>query len=126
MNGHRECVALLLDKNADCNIKDNENKTPLIHAATRGNKPILDALLTKAGQAGFNELMIESGATLLGQCFKRNLIDELVAFVAPKILGDKARPLATLDITDLADSRNFRIEEVKQVGDDIMLRCLRV
>ncbi len=83
------------------------------------------ALLKRAAQCEFNEVMLESGATLLGHALQLGLVDELLAFVAPKVLGSDARALADLHFGRLDDTLRFELAEVKQLGNDALLRCLK-
>ena len=72
-----------------------------------------------------NEVLLESGPTLLGSFLQQGLIDELIAFIAPKMMGSDARPLALLGIEKLDDAPLFKMIELKQSGDDIMARYLK-
>jgi len=70
----------------------------------------------------YNEVLLEAGAGLLGSFIRQGLVDELAVFVAPKLLGATARPLAALDIESISDAINFSLLEASPVGDDCLMR----
>ena len=79
----------------------------------------LPAMLRQLAAEGCNEVLVEAGATLAGAFFKQRLWDEALIYLAPKLLGDDARPLARLQVDRLAEAINGDIRSVEQVGDDI-------
>ena len=65
-----------------------------------------------------NELQVEAGPTLAGALFSANLVDELLLYVAPVLLGDAALPLLRLPpLVDMAQCRALRLIEQRQLGD---------
>ena len=79
----------------------------------------LPGLLSTLGERGVNELTVESGPTLAGALMAAGLIDELVVYVAPLLLGDAARGLFTLPAVTRMDERvPLRIAAVEAVGRD--------
>ncbi len=70
-----------------------------------------------------NEVLVEAGARLGGAFLQSGLVDELLLYVAPMLLGDAARPLAVLPgLERLADAIRFEFEEVVRVGADLRIR----
>jgi len=79
----------------------------------------LHAVLALLAERGINEVQVEAGATLAGAFFSAGLVDELLLYVAPVLLGDRARPLlAGLDIADMAHRARLRVVDSRQVGED--------
>lgn len=75
-----------------------------------------------AGQQ-INELHVEAGAILSGALLSAGLVDELLLYVAPRLLGAGQRGLAQLPGLDsLADSINLEWVEVRRTGQDLRLR----
>lgn len=90
-------------------------------AATAG-RPDLDAVLERLAQREVNELLVEAGPTLAGAFLSRRLVDELLLYVAPKLLGQDARPLVELPLlTDLAQAPGFSLVDAQRVGEDLRL-----
>ncbi|HBK45557.1 MAG TPA: riboflavin biosynthesis protein RibD, partial [Xanthomonadaceae bacterium] len=69
-----------------------------------------------------NEVQVEAGATLGGALLRAGLVDELLLYMAPLLLGDGARPLlAGLGIEAMAQRVPLRLVETRQVGEDLRL-----
>ena len=67
-----------------------------------------------------NEVLVEAGATLSGSFFEAGLVDELIVFIAPKLLGSDGRPLLGMSgLNELSDAIEFKVESLEQVGADI-------
>lgn len=81
----------------------------------------LGRLLDLLGERRCSEVLVEAGAVLLGRFIEQNLWDELVLYIAPKILGSAARPLFSLPLTHMAQGIGATIHSVTQVGDDLRL-----
>lgn len=66
-----------------------------------------------------DEVWIEAGATLSGAFIQAGLVDELIIYMAPKLLGDNARPLLHLTgMQTMSQHIPLHIKEVKPVGED--------
>ena len=88
----------------------------------RGDGLDLAAVLALMGERGINEVQVEAGATLAGAFLAAGLVDELLLYVAPVLLGDRARPLFEgLRIEDMADRRRLEVVETQRIGDDLRL-----
>lgn len=87
----------------------------------------LPAVLSTLNAREINEVWTEAGATLAGSLITANLVDELVVYLAPMLLGAEGRPLAALQIGRLLDASRWRTTDLRQIGPDIriMLRPLR-
>ncbi|WP_418304116.1 bifunctional diaminohydroxyphosphoribosylaminopyrimidine deaminase/5-amino-6-(5-phosphoribosylamino)uracil reductase RibD [Nitrosospira lacus] len=67
-----------------------------------------------------NEVMVEAGSKLSGALISAGLVDELVIYFAPCLIGDVARGMLQLpELTDLADKRALTIHDLRMVGPDI-------
>jgi len=82
----------------------------------------LNAVLSQLGQRGVNELHVEAGATLSGGLLRAGLVDELLLYIAPVLLGEHGRPLFTgLDPASMGDRLGLRLLDTRQVGPDLRL-----
>ena len=82
----------------------------------------LQALMAELGKRQINTLWVEAGATLAGALIAENLVDELIIYMAPKLLGDQARDLCHLpNLTQLADAPLWQLQSCEPVGDDLKL-----
>ncbi len=90
-------------------------------AGTDG-KVDLPAVLRDLAQRGINELLVESGRTLNGALLRAGLVDEMVLYLAPQLLGDAARGLADLgELTQLQQRIELQWQDVRQVGADLRI-----
>src|SRR3569623_1866812 len=79
----------------------------------------LGAVLTTLGAEGINELWAEAGPRLGGALLEQGWVDELVLYMAPKLLGDGARGLFRLpEWQTLAECVDVRITDMRAVGAD--------
>jgi len=82
----------------------------------------LPAMLRDLAQRGCNEVLLEAGAVLNGALLSAGLVDELLLYIAPQLLGDKARGIAALgELTQLDQRVNLQWKDVRQVGDDLRI-----
>ena len=80
------------------------------------------AVLKLLADYEINELLIEAGPTLAGAALAADVIDELIIYAAPKIMGDSARGLFHLSgIEKMADSIQLTTVDVRMVGPDIRI-----
>jgi diaminohydroxyphosphoribosylaminopyrimidine deaminase / 5-amino-6-(5-phosphoribosylamino)uracil reductase len=83
----------------------------------------LPDVLDRLGQREINELWVESGPRLAGELLRQRLVDELILYVAPKLLGPQARPLVELEeFRELDAAPGFDIVETRHIGEDVRLR----
>ena len=80
-------------------------------------------LLKALGSMQITSILVEGGATLLGGLFDRDLVDKIVAFVAPKIIGgrDSLTAVGGVGIDLIDEAKDFEITEMKWVGSDIVI-----
>jgi diaminohydroxyphosphoribosylaminopyrimidine deaminase/5-amino-6-(5-phosphoribosylamino)uracil reductase len=98
---------------------DRFSNVELAATPLRGNRLDLAAVLALLGARGVNELQVEAGPTLCGTLFAMGLVDELLLYVAPVLLGDEARPLLMLPgIDTIAAGRRLRIVDQRRIGED--------
>ncbi|MDY0605298.1 bifunctional diaminohydroxyphosphoribosylaminopyrimidine deaminase/5-amino-6-(5-phosphoribosylamino)uracil reductase RibD [Pasteurella multocida] len=77
-------------------------------------------LMAELGQRQINTLWIEAGATLAGALIEAKLVDELIIYIAPKLLGDTARGLCKLPhLSTLAEASLWQLHSIEKLGDDL-------
>jgi diaminohydroxyphosphoribosylaminopyrimidine deaminase/5-amino-6-(5-phosphoribosylamino)uracil reductase len=85
----------------------------------------LTALMAALAARGINEVLVEAGATLCGALLEAGLVDEIVLYVAPILLGDAARGLFHLpNIRTLAQGLKLEVVDVQAVGEDWRITAL--
>jgi len=78
----------------------------------------LRALVSELGRRQCNEILIEAGAELAGAFLRQGLLDELVIYMAPKLMGSEARPLFELPLQSMAAQLPLTITDMRAVGND--------
>ncbi|MGH8303764.1 MAG: RibD family protein, partial [Steroidobacteraceae bacterium] len=93
-------------------------------ANNRGTTSLsLPDVLERLGRREINELWVEAGPRLAGALLHQTLVDELILYLAPKLLGPQARPLVEMgELHNLREAPNFVIVETRQIGEDVRLR----
>jgi len=109
-------VVCLVDKDLDERAGEKEKR------GTKTEQVDLTTLLLKLAQRGFNDVLIESGANLAGAFIEQNLVNELILYQAPKLMGAEGKSLVSLpNIEQLSQSKNLTICDVRMVGKDIKI-----
>jgi diaminohydroxyphosphoribosylaminopyrimidine deaminase / 5-amino-6-(5-phosphoribosylamino)uracil reductase len=87
----------------------------------------LASALAALGRLEVNEVLAESGPTLAGALLQAGVVDELVLYVAPSLLGDGARALARLPGLERLDQRLLlRFTDSRRVGDDLRITAVPI
>ena len=83
----------------------------------------MQALLAELGKRGFNEVQVEAGATLCGTLIQQGLVDELLIYQAPIILGGGAvSPFAAPRLDNMEDRVHLEWIDSRRIGKDLRLR----
>ena len=83
----------------------------------------LAAVFARLAELQVNDVLVEAGPRLSGALLAAGLVDEWLLYVAPKLLGEGAKPLATLGrLTKLDAAPEFAVLDSKVVGPDLRLR----
>lgn len=91
--------------------------------AEREGRLDLPAVLALLAERGCNEVQVEAGPTLCGALLTAGLVDELLLYIAPVLLGDSARPLLTLPpLASMAERWQLHMLEQTRLGDDLRVR----
>jgi Pyrimidine reductase, riboflavin biosynthesis len=96
----------------------------LIRLPEHNGRVDLVALMTELARREVNEVLLEAGATLAGAAVRAGLIDEILLYQAPCLLGQAAWGLFDLPgINTLADRIDLEILEVRHIGVDLRIRA---
>ena len=84
----------------------------------------LDALCTVLGERGVASVLVEGGAALTAALLKQRLIDKMVFFVAPKIIGgDGISVFGPCGVDTMEQTLLLRGLTSRQIGSDVMLEA---
>ncbi|WP_038903661.1 bifunctional diaminohydroxyphosphoribosylaminopyrimidine deaminase/5-amino-6-(5-phosphoribosylamino)uracil reductase RibD [Dickeya zeae] len=82
----------------------------------------LVALMMTLGKRQINTVWVEAGAHLAGALLQAGVVDELIVYLAPTLLGDAARSLCVLPgLEQLSQAPLFDMTDVRQIGPDVRL-----
>lgn len=80
------------------------------------------AVLRDLAAQGCNEVLVEAGSKLNGSLLQAGLVDELLLYLAPQLLGDMARGMARLgELTSLDQRINLEWQDVRYAGKDLRI-----
>jgi len=100
-------------------VPDYEDDIDALAVPRDGERLDLRAVIAQLAQRGINEVQVEAGATLSGALLQAGLVDELLLYIAPVLLGESGRPLFDgLGIKAVAERMNLRLIDARQVGVD--------
>ncbi|MBM3343393.1 MAG: bifunctional diaminohydroxyphosphoribosylaminopyrimidine deaminase/5-amino-6-(5-phosphoribosylamino)uracil reductase RibD [Betaproteobacteria bacterium] len=89
-----------------------------------GGKVELPQLMLELGTRGINELHVEAGFKLNGSLMNEGLVDEVLLYLAPSLMGDKARGMFHLpELHALSNQRKLDFFEVCRIGPDLRIRA---
>jgi diaminohydroxyphosphoribosylaminopyrimidine deaminase/5-amino-6-(5-phosphoribosylamino)uracil reductase len=86
------------------------------------NQLNLNKVFEQLGALQFNTIWVEAGAKLAGALLQNSLIDELILYQAPKLLGDKGQDMfAVEELSDMQRAYKLVWQDVRQVGSDLKI-----
>jgi diaminohydroxyphosphoribosylaminopyrimidine deaminase/5-amino-6-(5-phosphoribosylamino)uracil reductase len=95
-------------------------RLPVDNKASAANSSI-ELVLAELARRECNEVLVEAGASLAGSFIRDNCWDELVLYIAPKLMGSAARPLANLPMAFMSEAKTLQLKDMRVVGGDIRL-----
>ncbi|HSN36342.1 MAG TPA: bifunctional diaminohydroxyphosphoribosylaminopyrimidine deaminase/5-amino-6-(5-phosphoribosylamino)uracil reductase RibD, partial [Arthrobacter sp.] len=105
---------------ADAAIHGDDGK--VLHLPTRDPREALDRLFS----AGVRHLMVEGGSRILSAFLSAGLVDELIVYLAPTLLGSGTPALGDLGITTLADAQHWEWDTASGGAVQLLGRDLRL
>tara|TARA_Y100000590_G_scaffold242765_1_gene272848 strand:+ start:3619 stop:4728 length:1110 start_codon:yes stop_codon:yes gene_type:complete len=110
-------------------IKQSKYKNNVKVITVPSNKGFLDLnqVMEALSNEEINELLVESGSTLTGNLIKESLLDELILYISPKILGHSSKTFSGINsIKKLSQKINFKINDIIEISHDLKLRLSRI
>ncbi|PHM66359.1 bifunctional diaminohydroxyphosphoribosylaminopyrimidine deaminase/5-amino-6-uracil reductase [Xenorhabdus stockiae] len=108
---------------ADKNEQQWTDNIEKILLPVHGTGVDLVLLMMQLGKRQVNSVWAECGPTLAGALLSLGLVDELILYIAPKVLGNSARGLFAIpELQKLSDAPEFTLIDVQQIGPDVRLR----
>jgi diaminohydroxyphosphoribosylaminopyrimidine deaminase/5-amino-6-(5-phosphoribosylamino)uracil reductase len=93
----------------------------MVMPAQNGQVDVL-AILQELARRGCNEVHVEAGYRLNGSLLAAGVVDELLIYFAPCVLGDTAHGMFQLPpLMELSARQQFKIEDVQKIGEDLRI-----
>ena len=81
--------------------------------------------MAKLGAIGIDSLLLEGGSCLNAAFLQSNCVDEVYAFIAPKIIGGEhsKSPIGGKGIELMRNAITLKDTEIEQIGSDVLIKC---
>jgi diaminohydroxyphosphoribosylaminopyrimidine deaminase/5-amino-6-(5-phosphoribosylamino)uracil reductase len=104
-----------------CEALENAGAT-VIETASAQDRVALPPVFANLAERGVNDVLVEAGPTLAGALFAEELVDELVIYQAPHIMGSETRRLALTPGWQALDQRlALDVVDLRRIGGDIRM-----
>lgn len=79
--------------------------------------------MKKLAQAGIVNILVEGGGTLIGSLFDERLVDKVLFFISPKVIGgrDAVSSIMGLGISRIDNAVKLRDIKFKHIGEDLLV-----
>jgi diaminohydroxyphosphoribosylaminopyrimidine deaminase/5-amino-6-(5-phosphoribosylamino)uracil reductase len=99
-----------------------QKNVEVIGMPVKGGSIDIQEVLLELGRREINELMLEAGSRLSGAMLEQGMVDELVVYMAPDLLGSDARGMFQIPgINEMHDKHILEFNDIRKVGRDIRL-----
>ncbi|MFI5487217.1 bifunctional diaminohydroxyphosphoribosylaminopyrimidine deaminase/5-amino-6-(5-phosphoribosylamino)uracil reductase RibD [Micromonospora echinaurantiaca] len=113
---------------ADARVRDGAARTWIATADEVGAGPDgrvdLPALLAALHGRGIRAVLLEGGPQLAGAFLAAGLVDKIVGYVAPRLLGAGPAALVDAGVTTIAEAIDLELTDVTQIGPDLRITAL--
>jgi diaminohydroxyphosphoribosylaminopyrimidine deaminase/5-amino-6-(5-phosphoribosylamino)uracil reductase len=97
----------------DCAV--NQSDSPTVQLRTRDPHAVIAALGDRT------DILFEGGPTLAGAFLRAGVVDRILAYVAPILLGGPITAVDDVGVAGIADALRWRYESVQPIGPDLLL-----
>ena len=128
-NEYRTILAVGQQKTDNCQqSKINELESfnvEILQCEEKDGRVDINDLMIKLGEKGIDSLLLEGGSCLNAAFLEAGCVDEVYAFIAPKIIGGEhsKSPIGGKGIELMKDAITFDKVEIEQIENDILIRC---
>ena len=121
LRGEGELIFTTTDNKERISALKEVGAHPIILPNEKG-KIDLAGLMQILADFEINELLVEAGNRLSGAFIREGLVDELIIYLAPHLIGNRAMGMLQLpELTDLSEKYNLKIKDLRMVGEDIRI-----
>ena len=111
--------------NANSSLFDDNEHCEIIRLDDVNGKLNLQLVLEKLSSYHINNVLIEAGATLIGELLNAKLVDELIHYVSAKLMGNTAKGMLDInEITNMDDCISLEYTDIRKIGEDLCITSL--
>ncbi len=101
--------------------------TELLYCRSKDNRIDLEDLMEKLGSLSIDSILLEGGATVNDSAFSQEIVDKIILYVAPKIIGGERSKtiVGGHGIDRLDQAYPLYIESMERVGEDLKITAYR-
>jgi diaminohydroxyphosphoribosylaminopyrimidine deaminase/5-amino-6-(5-phosphoribosylamino)uracil reductase len=85
----------------------------------------LDAVLAELGARGVQRVFVEGGPTIASAFLRHGLADEVLAYIAPVLIGGDRLAVGDIGVDTLTDAQRLDVASVERLGDDLLVVAVR-
>ena len=95
----------------------------VIEVSEKNNRVNLKELIRKLGEEGIDSVLIEGGGTLNFSALEENIVDKVIFYIAPKILGGENSKscIAGIGFSELSHAVNLKEMSYRRIGEDLVI-----
>ena len=121
LRGEGELIFTTTDNKERISALKEAGARPIILPNEKG-KIDLAELMQILADFEINELLVEAGNRLSSAFIREGLVNELIIYLAPHLIGNRAMGMLQLpELTDLSEKYNLKIKDLRMVGEDIRI-----
>jgi len=119
----RTIVAATVQASGDIITEIENMGNEVIICPSKNGKVDLNFLMTELFRRGIDSVLIEGGGTLNFSALYEGVIDKMLSFIAPKIIGGSVSPTPVTGegVNEIADAVQLKIDRVDRIGEDILI-----
>jgi diaminohydroxyphosphoribosylaminopyrimidine deaminase/5-amino-6-(5-phosphoribosylamino)uracil reductase len=105
------------------NRKKLEEKCRILEVKEKSGQVNLKDMMKKIVLSGITNILVEGGGTLIGSLFDEGLVDKVLFFISPKIVGGKDAPTSVMGsgITRISSAMKLKEVKYKHLGEDLLV-----
>jgi diaminohydroxyphosphoribosylaminopyrimidine deaminase/5-amino-6-(5-phosphoribosylamino)uracil reductase len=116
---------IFVRENVDSNKFNGIENCQIIHLADEDGKFNLQLVLEKLSALEINSVMVEAGSSLVGQLIDSKLVDELIHYMSPKLMGDLSKGMLGInEIKQMNHCISLEYSDIRKIGDDLRITSL--
>jgi len=114
---------LIFTKNNIESSKFNDvQNCQIIQSPDNNGKFNLRLVLEKLSSFEINSVMVEAGSVLVGELINAKLVDELIHYISPKVMGNTAKGMLDIDeIKHMDDCISLQYSDIRKIGSDLRI-----